>query len=220
MGSILVERFFEDVIDGYFPIGESLKQMLQRFHASSAWVNFIYAPIIRGDHLAPSDPVPVNVAGCVSGMINDVSIFISMENRNVALTGVGDWHWHNATTNESEPLASSHRLVEPVFVRGYLFSDKREEKSIPRNYNETERNGLQLSTEKSKTCKKGMEIKLHLESQFGLIQRGKKIIKNDTILLKADKKIEDAKESELMLRLKTTDDDGSRLIYHAISRGL
>ena len=65
-----------------------------------------------------------------------------------------------------------------------------------------------------------MEIKLHLESQFGLIQRGKRIIKNDTILLKADKKIEDAKESELMLRLKTTDDDGSRFIYHAISRGL
>ena len=216
----MVERFFEDVIDGYFPIGESLKQMLQRFHVSSAWVNFIYAPIIRGDHLAPSDPVPVNVAGCVSGMINDVSIFISMENRNVTLTGVGDWHWHNATTNESEPLASSHRLVEPVFVRGYLFSDKREEKSIPRNYNEKERRGLQLSTEKSKTFKKGLEIKLHLEAQFGLIQRGKKIIKNDSIILKADKKIEDAKESELMLRLKTTDDNGSRLIYHAISRGL
>ena len=220
MGSLLVERFFEDVIDGYFPIGESLKQMLQRFHVSSAWVNFIYAPIIRGDHLAPSDPVPVNVAGCVSGMINDVSIFISIENRNVALTGVGDWYWHNATTNESEPLASSHRLVEPVFVRGYLFSDKREEKSIPRNHNEKERRGLQLSKEKSKTFKKGLEIKLHLEAQFGLIQRGKKIIKNDSIILKADKKIEDAKESELMLRLKTTDDNGSRLIYHAISRGL
>ena len=216
----MVERFFEDVIDGYFPIGESLKQMLQRFHVSSAWVNFIYAPIIRGDHLAPSDPVPVNVAGCVCGMINDVSIFISMENRNVALTGVGDWHWHNATTNKSEPLASSHRLVEPVFVRGYLFSDKREEKSIPRNYNETERNGLQPSTEKSKTCKKEMEIKLYLQAQFGLIQRGKKIIKNGSIILKADTKIEDAKGTESILHLKTTDDNDSRLIYYAISRGL
>ena len=216
----MVEGFFEDVIDGYFPIGESLKQMLQRFHASSAWVNFIYAPIIRGDHLAPSDPVPVNVAGCVSGMINDASIFISMENRDVALTGVGDWHWHNATTNESEPLASSHRLVEPVFVRGYLFSDKCEEKSITRNYKKTDRNRPQLSTEKSKTCKRGMEIELHFEAQFGLIQRGKKIIKNDSIILRADKKIEDAEESESILRLKTTDDNDSRLIYYAISRGL
>ena len=216
----MVEGFFEDVIDGYFPIGESLKQMLQRFHANSAWVNFIYAPIIRGDHLAPSDPVPVNVAGCVSGMINDVSIFISMENRDVVLTGVGDWHWHNATTNESEPLAPSNRLVEPVFVRGYLFMNELEEKTIRQNCNEKENNMLQVNSEKSKTITKGIDIKLHLEAQFGLIQRGRRIIKNDAIILQADKKFEDANDAELMLSLKATGDNGGRLIYHAISRGL
>ena len=53
--------FFNDVIDGYFPLQISLSHLLVRLNTTLAYLEIRYAPIMDIPGLAHSDPVPLNV---------------------------------------------------------------------------------------------------------------------------------------------------------------
>ena len=164
---------FEDIIDGYFPLKESLKQMLSRFQSSAAWINFRFSPLINKEHLKPSDPIPIQVDGFRTGLIHEASILVVSKDGEAILTGVADWSWHDSERQADTELSPFHRLAEPVLVRGCLLEG--EIGSLLGNFKN-------ISSEKSNRSNDAFclisnsekdRISIKISADFGHITRGK-----------------------------------------------
>ncbi|WP_370208442.1 hypothetical protein [Pararhodobacter marinus] len=107
-------RFFEDIIDGYFPLRESLRQGLQRHGFSAALVVISHAPIL---HLPGDDgqgPVPMRLQAARAGVLRSFLGLAVIAGNDMRLVGAGDWVWPGAALG----ITPDTRLAEPAFLRG------------------------------------------------------------------------------------------------------
>ena len=113
---------FEDMLDGYFPLGESLRQLMERRRFISVWIKILHAPVMNISGLPSTAPVPLFLPKIYSGMIDHMILSVETSAEGVAMTGRGVWFWTDgrAETGTFPPLT---RLGEPAFVRGIGISD-------------------------------------------------------------------------------------------------
>jgi hypothetical protein len=107
-------QFFEDIIDGYFPLRESLHQGLARQGLGAALVVITHAPVlyIPGDD--GTGPVPMRLQAATAGLLRAFLGLAVREGDGLRLTGIADWYWPVADRG----LGGETRLAEPAFLRG------------------------------------------------------------------------------------------------------
>lgn len=109
-------RFFEDTIDGYFPLVESLRQMLVRQRFAAAWIDMSHAPMMDLPGLAADAPVPLRLDKARAGMIRHLAGFVRLSPDGSTLGCIGRWTW--ITRGPIDRLPAHIRLAEPAFLRG------------------------------------------------------------------------------------------------------
>lgn len=115
-------RAFENTIDGYFPLRESLRQMLVRNRIQAAWICLMHAPAMEVPGLAPDDPVPLYITAGHGCLIRHMSLFVTLDGDELpAVTGVADWTWWGNHRARERTFSVMHRLAEPAFLRGIAF---------------------------------------------------------------------------------------------------
>ena len=114
----LAGHVFKDTIDGYFPLQESLKQMMKRRGFSSAIIALRFAPAMEIPDLAPHDPVPLYVTDGFGCMINQMTLVVRYVDDEVEIEGLGDWQWLDGPLVDEPGFSPRHRLAEPAFIRG------------------------------------------------------------------------------------------------------
>ncbi len=110
--------FFEDIVDGYFPLKESLRQLLIRQGFNFALISFIFAPILKNNQLKKHSPVPLHITRKNSGIICYFTALAKLDGADVFTTGVADWFWENEHPSKACNFFTTDRLAEPAFVRG------------------------------------------------------------------------------------------------------
>ena len=108
---------FEDILDGYFPLSESLRQLMERRRFICMWTTILHAPVMNISGLPSTAPVPLFLPRIYSGMIDHMVLSAETSAEGIAMTGRGMWFWTDgrAETGTFPPLT---RLGEPAFVRG------------------------------------------------------------------------------------------------------
>jgi hypothetical protein len=109
-------RVFEDTIDGYFPLTESLRQMLVRQGFAAACIVMSHAPMMHLPGLAADAPVPLRLDQARAGVIRHLFAFLRLVPGGVVLGGEGRWRWLEAGPRDRLPY--DIRLAEPAFLRG------------------------------------------------------------------------------------------------------
>ncbi len=109
---------FEDIIDGYFPLQESLRQMLCRNGFASACVTLTHVPIMDIPNLAPEAPVPLRLIQGVSGIADRLDIIVTLDGIELQLCGAGKWRWYSKEREPAKLLSPLTRLAEPAIVQG------------------------------------------------------------------------------------------------------
>ena len=117
----LAGHVFEDTIDGYFPLQESLRQMMERQGFVAAIVSLVLAPAMDIPDIAPVDPVPLYVTVGYGCMINRMSIIVRYADGKIETEGLGDWKWYNGPSIGDRLFSPLYRLAEPAFVQGVGF---------------------------------------------------------------------------------------------------
>lgn len=110
-------RAFEDILDGYFPLAESIRQMMERQGFTAVWLTLLHAPVMNIKGLGPLDPVPLSLRKIYAGMIHNMSLEARRTQEGLSLDGAGDWFWLNPD-DEAATFPETTRLGEPAFVRG------------------------------------------------------------------------------------------------------
>lgn len=113
---------FEDIIDGYFPLCESLRQMLVRRGLAAACVTIQHAPIMNIPNLAPDAPVPLQLGKGTAGLIGRLDITVVLNGAEPQLTGQGIWRWYVSDTTPAKTLSPLTRLAEPAIINGIGFT--------------------------------------------------------------------------------------------------
>ena len=113
---------FEDILDGYFPLGESLRQLMARRRFISVWITILHAPVMNISGLSSTAPAPLSLPRIYSGMIEHMVLSVETSAEGVAMTGRGMWFWTDGRT-ETGTFPPLTRLGEPAFVRGIGICD-------------------------------------------------------------------------------------------------
>ncbi len=109
---------FEDIIDGYFPLQESLRQMLVRNGFASACVTLSHAPIMDIPGLSADAPVPLRLTQGTAGSADRLDIIVSLDGTEPRVSGAGKWHWYADERAQEKLLSPFTRLAEPAIVQG------------------------------------------------------------------------------------------------------
>lgn len=109
---------FEDILDGYFPLRESLRQMMARRHLDNALVSLLHAPAMRIPGLAYDDPVPLYLNDGQAMLIDAMLLLVQLSTNDCQLSGVARWRMLGETVAETAAFEPTDRLAEPAFVRG------------------------------------------------------------------------------------------------------
>ena len=97
---------FEDIIDGYFPLQESLRQMLCRNGFASACVTLTHVPIMDIPNLAPEAPVPLRLIQGVSGIADRLDIIVTPIFAGLlAIIGIAVWLYSDIDPTTAAILA-------------------------------------------------------------------------------------------------------------------
>lgn len=110
-------RAFEDILDGYFPLRESVRQLLQRQGFKAMWITLLHAPIMNIKGLPPDAPVPMHLRKIYSGMIDHMLLVACTSAEGMTLAGSGDWFFSDKE-EDTDVFPDLIRLGEPAFVRG------------------------------------------------------------------------------------------------------
>jgi hypothetical protein len=110
-------RAFEDILDGYFPLNESVRQMMARHDFRFMRISILHAPVMNIRGLAPTEPVPLYLRKIYAGMIDSMVITAEQPAEGMQMSGSGTWMWVDGT-EETQRFPASTRLGEPAFVRG------------------------------------------------------------------------------------------------------
>ncbi|TWF59055.1 hypothetical protein [Neorhizobium alkalisoli] len=108
---------FEDILDGYFPLNESVRQMMARHQFIFMRISILHAPVMNIHGLAPTEPVPLYLRKIYAGMIDSMVITAERSVDGMQMSGSGAWMWVDGT-EETQHFPASTRLGEPAFVRG------------------------------------------------------------------------------------------------------
>lgn len=111
---------FEDILDGYFTLKESVRQMMARHDLTWAWLVIQHAPVMDIAGLGPLDPVPLHLRDGYAGLIDGLTLTALRDGDNVRLTGAGAWRWLDDRPDLALP--SDIRLGEPAYFRGFGLS--------------------------------------------------------------------------------------------------
>ncbi|PTX03224.1 hypothetical protein [Pararhodobacter aggregans] len=115
MADLLVAgHFFEDIIDGYFPLGESLRQMLSRQGFGAALVVITHAPVLHWPGDDGQGPVPMRLRAATAGLLRWSLALAVLDGNGMRLSGVADWRWPEGERG----FGPETRLAEPAFLRG------------------------------------------------------------------------------------------------------
>ena len=114
--------FFEDIIDGYFPLQTSLGDMMRRRGLKRALLSLSHAPIVHIPGLPLSAPVPVTIRGADAGVIKQAVLFVEVLGQETVIRGYGDWRWLTGS-NQHRNLDVVTRLAEPAFLSGLGLAD-------------------------------------------------------------------------------------------------
>lgn len=113
---------FEDILDGYFPLSESLRQLMERQRFICMWITILHAPVMNISGLPSTAPAPLSLPRIYSGMIDHMVLSAETSAEGVAMTGRGMWFWTDGRT-ETGTFSPLTRLGEPAFVRGIGICD-------------------------------------------------------------------------------------------------
>lgn len=143
--------FFEDIIDGYFPLQTSLAQMMQRNGFEMALLSLSHAPIIDVPGLPHDAPVPLNIRDGRAGMIDQMAVWAWWSKDELKIAGDAEWRfWAGQESGVTfDPMT---RLAEPVVVSGLGVFQTGEGYSNLQKSNMTVR---QASIEKLNTTRSG-----------------------------------------------------------------
>ncbi|MEP0505533.1 MAG: hypothetical protein ABJD13_13660 [Paracoccaceae bacterium] len=114
-------QVFENTLDGYIPLELSIQNMLDRNGFQAAWIVLMHAPVMDIPGLAATAPVPLILPQSCSGLIDSMDIVATRHRDTAQLSGVGSWRWSAADRAHETEFAQTHRLGEPVFIRGIGF---------------------------------------------------------------------------------------------------
>lgn len=123
----LIGSFFEDTIDGYFPLRESLRQMMERNAFDNALIRMIHAPAMDIPGLGADEPVPLYIVDHMSCMIHHMTLLIQYSVDTLHICGVAEWQWEGNYRAGESGFAMGHRLAEPALVRGIQWSASRQD---------------------------------------------------------------------------------------------
>jgi len=112
-------RQFADTIDGYFPLKNSLNQMMGRQGFESAIVKISFAPIMEIDGLPADAPVPLSVRTARVGLIEDMLLIVTRDE----FCGSGVWRWLGESDQDAG-FSPMTRLAEPAYLEGVGFSEE------------------------------------------------------------------------------------------------
>lgn len=110
--------FFEDIIDGYFPLQESLRQMLVRNGFASACITLTHVPIMDIPGLAAEAPVPLRLAQGTAGIADRLDIIVTLDGSAPKVSGTGKWRWYADSRAQEKLLSPLTRLAEPAIIQG------------------------------------------------------------------------------------------------------
>lgn len=111
-------RIFEDILDGYFPLGVTIGQMLDRQDIESAWISLDHAPFFSLPGVPATAPVPLRLGQLQAGTIDRMSLIATRKMDEVHLSGVANWSWMTIAPSHDSLFSPLYRLAEPAFVRG------------------------------------------------------------------------------------------------------
>ena len=110
---------FEDTIDGYFPLTDSVRQFLDRHAFTTALISLSHAPFIHFNDLDRDAAVPLKLsAEARVGQIREMLLLATLHDDHLSLCGVGDWSWINGSVSDDSVFSPFYRLAEPAFVHG------------------------------------------------------------------------------------------------------
>jgi len=136
--SILIRaKVFEDTIDGYFPLSESLRQMMERNRLDTALVRILHAPAMEIPGLKPQDPVPLLITNDHSCMIHQMTLIVRLDGNEIAVSGAGEWSWTREHRLKDDQFSTEHRLAEPAFIRGIQLVTTNESTDLDQNKSNT-----------------------------------------------------------------------------------
>ncbi|WP_127108243.1 hypothetical protein [Pararhodobacter zhoushanensis] len=113
-------RPFQDILDGYFTLRESLRQMAARQGFDGVTLTLTHAPVMDVRGLAADEPVPLHLRDGHAGLIDTLVVTALFGAESVLLLGAGAWRWFDDRADPALP--ADVRLGEPAFVRGVGWS--------------------------------------------------------------------------------------------------
>lgn len=120
-------ELFDDIIDGYFPLSESLRQMMVRRGLRAAMISLSQAPIMDIPGLAPTSPVPLRILEGTAGLIHAMQVLVVRQEAHMTCSGIGNWRWFSRATHHETIFDPLTRLAEPAFIRGIGFFEGSDE---------------------------------------------------------------------------------------------
>lgn len=109
--------FFEDIIDGYFPLNVSICDLMRRRGLDHARLVLSQAPIMHIPGLALHDPVPLSLTAGRAGIIDHMDIWVAADRQTCLLSGTAQWRWLDGT-DPDDTFDPNTRLAEPAYLQG------------------------------------------------------------------------------------------------------
>lgn len=120
---------FHDILDGYFTLKESVRQLMARHQMTWAWLMIGHAPVMEIEGLAPDAPVPLHLRDTTyAGLIDAMTLTVFADGDEIRMVGAGEWRWLDAREDPALPV--DIRLAEPAYLTGFGLSEKPNAKRI------------------------------------------------------------------------------------------
>ncbi len=187
--------FFEDIIEGYFPLRESLTQLLIRQSFDFAFVSFIFAPTFKNNQVRKNSTVSYHVETINSGMLTYFTALAELRNTEIDATGVASWCWKKNYPTGVYHFLTSDRLAEPAFVRGFGLIPKNGDETVSYNQEKSSGSNIALRTPSLKPRPLNSShnhLRLNIKHSVinGKIVRGD-ILQNGNNIILVPKRLED-----------------------------
>ncbi len=143
-------QYFEDTLDGYFPLAVSCADLMRRRGFAAAWLSLAHAPILDIAELPPDAPVPLNTDAGRVGMIDQMLACVTLTEVEAEIEGTAQWHWLGEGC-APQTLSPMTRLAEPAFLRGIAITQHSVEQGNQSPHKSGSFVKLDVSNEKSVT---------------------------------------------------------------------
>jgi len=122
--------YFDDIIDGYFPLEVSILDLMRRRGMGRAQLTLTQVPIMDIPGLAVHDPVPLRLSSGRVGIIQRMELCVELEVAVCLLGGKAKWHWLDGT-DPGDTFDPKTRLAEPAYLQGLASDDPKDGPNFP-----------------------------------------------------------------------------------------